>query len=207
MKNLYILGSTGSIGTQTLDIVRNQKEDFKVIGMSVGSSNLELGYQLIEEFKPERVCFRKKEHMKEFSCGPILVYGDEGLNAISEYSKYENEWLVNALVGVSGLLPTVKAIKAGKNIALANKETLVVGGDIINELINEYNVSLLPIDSEHSAILECLTGENPKEVNKLIITASGGSFRNLSRKELTAVSVDDALKHPNWKMGPKITID
>ena len=207
MKNLYILGSTGSIGTQTLDIVRNQKEDFKVIGMSVGSTNLELGYQLIEEFKPEIVCFRKKEHMKEFSYGPILVYGDEGLNAISEYSKYENEWLVNALVGVSGLLPTVKAIKAGKNIALANKETLVVGGDIINELINEYNVSLLPIDSEHSAILECLTGENPKEVNKLIITASGGSFRNLSREQLCNVTVDDALKHPNWKMGPKITID
>ena len=207
MKNLYILGSTGSIGTQTLDIVRNQKEDFKVIGMSVGSSNLELGYQLIEEFKPEIVCFRKKEHMKEFSYGPILVYGDEGLNAISEYSKYENEWLVNALVGVSGLLPTVKAIKAGKNIALANKETLVVGGDIINELINEYNVSLLPIDSEHSAILECLTGENPKEVNKLIITASGGSFRNLSREQLVNVTVDDALKHPNWTMGPKITID
>ena len=207
MKNLYILGSTGSIGTQTLDIVRNQKEDFKVIGMSVGSSNLELGYQLIEEFKPEIVCFRKKEHMKEFSYGPILVYGDEGLNAISEYSKYENEWLVNALVGVSGLLPTVKAIKAGKNIALANKETLVVGGDIINELINEYNVSLLPIDAEHSAILECLTGENPKEVNKLIITASGGSFRNLSREQLCDVTVDDALKHPNWKMGPKITID
>ena len=207
MKNLYILGSTGSIGTQTLDIVRNQKEDFKVIGMSVGSSNLELGYQLIEEFKPEIVCFRKKEHMKEFSYGPILVYGDEGLNAISEYSKYENEWLVNALVGVSGLLPTVKAIKAGKNIALANKETLVVGGDIINELINEYNVSLLPIDSEHSAILECLTGENLKEVNKLIITASGGSFRNLSREQLCDVTVDDALKHPNWKMGAKITID
>ena len=207
MKNLYILGSTGSIGTQTLDIVRNQKEDFKVIGMSVGSTNLELGYQLIEEFKPEIVCFRKKEHMKEFSYGPILVYGDEGLNAISEYSKYENEWLVNALVGVSGLLPTVKAIKAGKNIALANKETLVVGGDIINELISEYNVSLLPIDSEHSAILVCLTGENPKEVNKLIITASGGSFRNLSREQLCDVTVDDALKHPNWKMGPKITID
>ena len=207
MKYLYILGSTGSIGTQTLDIVRNQKEDFKVIGMSVGSSNLELGYQLIEEFKPEIVCFRKKEHMKDFSYGPILVYGDEGLNQISEYHKYENEWLINALVGVSGLLPTVKAIKTGKNIALANKETLVVGGDIINELVNEYNVKLLPIDSEHSAILECLVGENKREVNKLIITASGGSFRNLSRKELENVSVEDALKHPNWKMGPKITID
>lgn len=207
MKYLYILGSTGSIGTQTLDIVRNQKDDFKVVGMSIGGSNLELGYQLIEEFKPEIVCFRKKEHMKDFSYGPILVYGYEGLNQISEYHKYENEWLINALVGVSGLLPTVKAIKTGKNIALANKETLVVGGDIINELVNEYNVKLLPIDSEHSAILECLVGENKREVNKLIITASGGSFRNLSRKELENVSVEDALKHPNWKMGPKITID
>ena len=207
MKYLYILGSTGSIGTQTLDIVRNQPEDFKVVGMSVGGSNLELAYKLIEEFKPEIVCFRKKEHMKDFSYGPILVYGDEGLISISEYSKYENEWLVNSLVGVSGLLPTVKAIENRKNIALANKETLVVGGDIINQMIKKYNVTLLPIDSEHSAILECLTGENPKEINKLIITASGGSFRNLTRSELENVSVEDALKHPNWKMGSKITID
>ena len=207
MKYLYILGSTGSIGTQTLDIVRNQPNDFKVVGMSVGGSNIELGYKLIEEFKPEIVCFRKKEHMKEFSYGPILVYGDEGLNSVSEYNKYENEWLVNSLVGVSGLLPTVKAIENGKNILLANKETLVVGGDIINELLGKYNVKLLPIDSEHSAILECLTGENPKEVNKLIITASGGSFRHLDRNQLENVSVEDALNHPNWKMGAKITID
>lgn len=207
MKYLYILGATGSIGTQTLDIVRKQPNDFKVVGMSVGGSDLELSYKLIEEFKPEIVCFRKKEHMRDYSYGPILVYGDEGLNSISKYSKYENEWLVNSLVGVSGLLPTVKAIEANKNIALANKETLVVGGDIVNELIKKHNVKLLPIDSEHSAILECLTGENPKQINKLIITASGGSFRNLSRDELENVSVEDALNHPNWKMGPKITID
>jgi 1-deoxy-D-xylulose-5-phosphate reductoisomerase len=207
MKYLYILGATGSIGTQTLDIVRKQPNDFKVVGMSVGGSDLELSYKLIEEFKPEIVCFRKKEHMRDYSYGPILVYGDEGLNSISEYSKYENEWLVNSLVGVSGLLPTVKAIEANKNIALANKETLVVGGDIVNELIKKHNVKLLPIDSEHSAILECLTGENPKQINKLIITASGGSFRNLSRDEIENVSVEDALNHPNWKMGPKITID
>ena len=207
MKYLYILGSTGSIGTQTLDIVRNQPTDFKVVGMSVGGSDLGLAYKLIEEFKPEIVCFRKKEHMKDFSYGPILVYGDEGLISISEYSKHENEWLVNSLVGVSGLLPTVKAIESGKNIALANKETLVVGGDIINELIKKHNVTLLPIDSEHSAILECLSGENPKQINKLIITASGGSFRHLNRSELVNVSVEDALNHPNWKMGSKITID
>lgn len=207
MKYLYILGATGSIGTQTLDIVRKQPNDFKVVGMSVGGSNLELSYKLIEEFKPEIVCFRKKEHMIDYSYGPILVYGDEGLISVSEYSKYENEWLVNSLVGVSGLLPTVKAIEVNKNIALANKETLVVGGDIVNELVKKHNVMLLPIDSEHSAILECLTGENPKQINKLIITASGGSFRNLSRDELVNVSVEDALNHPNWKMGPKITID
>lgn len=207
MKYLYILGSTGSIGTQTLDIVRKQPNDFKVVGMSVGGSNLELGYKLIEEFKPEIVCFRKKEHMRDFSYGPILVYGDEGLNSISEYSKYENEWLVNSLVGVSGLLPTVKAIMVNKNIALANKETLVVGGDIVNQLVQEHNVKLLPIDSEHSAILECLSGENCKQIKKFIITASGGSFRNLSRDELVDVSVEDALNHPNWKMGSKITID
>ena len=183
MKNLYILGSTGSIGTQTLDIVRRQPNDFKVVGMSVGGSDLELGYKLIEEFKPEIVCFRKKEHMKDFSYGPILVYGDEGLISVSEYSKYDNEWLINSLVGVSGLLPTVKAIESGKNIALANKETLVVGGDIVNELIVKHNVKLLPIDSEHSAILECLTGEDSKQINKLIITASGGAFRNLDRDD------------------------
>ena len=207
MKNLYILGATGSIGTQTLDIVRNNPEKFNVVGMSIGGSNIELGYKLISEFKPEIVCFRKKEHMKDFSYGPILVYGDEGLNQISEYSKYKNEWLVNALVGMAGVIPTVKAIEKGKNIALANKETLVIAGDIINGLISKNNVKLLPIDSEHSAILECLTGEDIKEVKRLILTASGGSFRNYNREQLKNVTVDDALNHPNWKMGAKITID
>ena len=207
MKNLYILGATGSIGTQTLDIVRNNPEKFNVVGMSIGGSNIELGYQLISEFKPEIVCFRKKEHMKDFSYGPILVYGDEGLNQISEYSKYKNEWLVNALVGMAGVIPTVKAIEKGKNIALANKETLVIAGDIINGLISKNNVKLLPIDSEHSAILECLTGEDIKDVKRLILTASGGSFRNYNREQLKNVTVDDALNHPNWKMGAKITID
>ena len=207
MKNLYILGATGSIGTQTLDIVRKNPDKFKVVGMSVGGSDLELGYKLISEFKPEIVCFRKKEHMKDFSYGPILVYGDEGLVQVSEYKKYQNEWLINALVGMAGVIPTVKAIENKKNIALANKETLVIAGDIINDLIVKNNVKLLPIDSEHSAILECLTGENKKEVKKIILTASGGSFRNYDRSELTNVSVEDALNHPNWKMGPKITID
>ena len=206
MKNLYILGSCGSIGTQTLDIVRKYPNEFKVVGMSLGS-NLELALSLVEEFKPEIICYRDKSHKLELSYNPIVTYQDDGLISIARYTKYDNEWLVNALVGVSGLIPTVEAIKSSKHIALANKETLVVGGDIINELKALYNVKLLPIDSEHSAILQCLAGEDMEEVNKLIITASGGSFRDLDRASLENVSVKDALKHPNWKMGAKITID
>ncbi len=205
MKNLYILGSCGSIGTQTLDIVRNDSS-YKVIGISVGS-NLELAKRIIEEFKPEIVCFRKQEHIFSIDYNPIIVYGDNGLLEVAKYHKYDNEWLVNALVGVAGLEPTVEAIKSKKNIALANKETLVVAGDIINNLIKEYNVKLLPIDSEHSAILQCLRGESHNDISKLIITASGGSFRNKSRDELEDVTAEDALKHPNWSMGSKITID
>lgn len=206
MKHVYILGSCGSIGTQTLSIIRDNPSEFKVVGVSVGS-NLELARNVIEEFRPEIVCFRKKEHIINLGYNPYICYGDEGLVEVAKYSKYENEWLVNALVGVSGLKPTVEAIKAKKHIALANKETLVVAGDLINDLISEYNVNLLPIDSEHSAILQCLCGENHKDVKRLIITASGGSFRDLSRAELNNVTVKDALNHPNWSMGNKITID
>lgn len=206
MKYLYILGACGSIGTQTLDVVRQHKEEYKVVGMSVGS-DLELAKKLIEDFKPEIVCFRKQEHIFSISYKPIVVYGDEGLLAISRYRGYKNEWLVNALVGVAGLLPTVTAIKARKSIALANKETLVVAGDIINDLLKKYKVDLVPIDSEHSAILQCLRGEEHKDIDKLFITASGGSFRNKTREELKDVTVEDALRHPNWSMGPKITID
>lgn len=206
MKNLYIAGACGSIGTQTLDIVRNNKNDYNVVGLTVGS-NLELAKSLIEEFKPEIVCYRKKEHIQELSYNPIVVYGDEGLLSVAKYSKYENEIFVNALVGISGLLPTVEAIKSKKTICLANKETLVVAGDIINSMIKEYNVDLIPIDSEHSAILQCLAGEKKNEVKRLIITASGGSFRNKERAELAGVTKTQALNHPNWSMGSKITID
>lgn len=206
MKNLYIVGACGSIGTQTLDIVRQSPEEFRVIGMSVGS-NLTLAENLIEEFQPEIVCLRKKEHRISLSYSPILVYGDEGLLSIAKYHKYTDEVFVNALVGISGLLPTVEAIKSLKTICLANKETLVVAGDIINSLLEEYGVSLIPIDSEHSAILQCLAGENKQEIKRLIITASGGSFRNKSREELACVTKEAALAHPNWSMGAKITID
>lgn len=206
MINLYIVGACGSIGQQTLSIVRNNPHEFKVIGMSVGS-NLELAKQLIEEFKPEIVSFRKKEHVFDVSYNTILVYGDEGLNEVARYHKYENEVLVNALVGISGLLPTVEAIHAKKTICLANKETLVVAGDIIKKLVAKEHVSLVPIDSEHSAILQCLSGEKKEDVKRLIITASGGSFRNKTREELVNVTKADALNHPNWSMGSKITID
>lgn len=206
MKYLYLLGACGSIGTQVLDIVRKNPLDFKVVGMSVGA-DLVLAKNLILEFKPEIVCFRKKEHTFDIEYHPQTVFGDEGLLAVAKYHHYENEWLVNALVGVAGLEPTIRAIESKKNIALANKETLVVGGDLIQDLIKEYGVELLPIDSEHSAILQCLAGEQMREVKRLIITASGGSFRDKTREELTDVTVEDALKHPNWSMGSKITID
>lgn len=206
MKYLYLLGACGSIGTQTLDIVRRNPNQLKVVGMSVGS-NLELAHQLIEEFQPQIICFRKEEHIFKVSYPAQIVFGDEGLLKIATYHQYENEWLVNALVGVAGLEPTVRAIESRKNIALANKETLVVGGDLIEDLIQEYQVELLPIDSEHSAILQCLQGEKKEEVRSLIITASGGSFRDKQREELKQVTVEEALKHPNWSMGSKITID
>lgn len=206
MKNLYIVGACGSIGTQSLDIVRMYPNEFKVIGMSLGS-NLELARNLVEEFRPEIVCFRRKEDIINFSYNPIIYYGDDGLLEIAKYSKYENEIFLNALVGISGLMPTYEAIKMRKTICLANKETLVVAGDIIKKLALEYNVNIIPIDSEHSAILQCLAGEDSKEIKRLIITASGGSFRNKTRDELLNVTKSEALAHPNWSMGNKITID
>ncbi len=206
MRYLYIVGASGSIGRQTLDIVRSNPNEFKVIGLSLGR-DLKLAKELIEEFKPEIVCFR--ENKCDLSYEPKIVYGDEGLLEVSSYhnDKYDDEVFVNALVGISGLLPTVYAIKSKKTICLANKETLVVAGDIIKSLVKENNVDLVPIDSEHSAILQCLTGEAKKEVKRLIITASGGSFRDKKREELVNVTKAEALSHPNWKMGSKITID
>ena len=183
MKNLYIVGACGSIGTQTLDIVRENPLEFRVVGVSVGSNPTRYK-EVIDEFKPEIVCFRKKEDIYDIGYKAIICFGDEGLLEVASYHKYDNEVFVNALVGISGLMPTVSAIKACKTICLANKETLVVAGDIIKDLVKKYNVDLVPIDSEHSAILQCLTGELHNEVKRLIITASGGSFRNKERGEL-----------------------
>lgn len=206
MKYVYLLGACGSIGKQTLDIVRQYPNEFKIIGMSVGR-DFELSEKIIAEFQPEIVAYRKKENYELSAFKGFKCYGDEGLLEVAAYHKYDNELLVNALVGSSGLKPTEVAIKAKKNIALANKETLVMAGDQIKELIRKNNVKLFPIDSEHSAIWQCLQGEDMKDVKSVIITASGGSFRDKTRDELKGVTKEAALKHPNWSMGAKITID
>lgn len=207
MKYIYLLGACGSIGTQTLDVIRKYSNDLKVIGLSVGHDS-KLAKKIISEFKPEIVSFRTKEQMEELKSSDFIsCYGDEGLLNVSKYHKYDNELLVNALVGSAGLKPTVEAINAGKNIALANKETLVMAGDQVKALLREKKLELYPIDSEHSAIWQCLQGEDKREVKSLIITASGGSFRDKTRDDIKNATKEDALKHPNWSMGAKITID
>jgi len=210
MKHIYLLGATGSIGSQTLDIIRQNPDSFSVRTLSTNHRLNELK-PLIEEFHPRYVSVGTKEDQLALqSIYPLLPigFGPEGLIGAATYDANDKEsLLVNALVGIAGLVPTVEAIKIGRDVALANKETLVVAGDIINALLKIHHVRLDPIDSEHSAIWQCLQGENPERVQKLIITASGGSFRDLSRNQLTDVTVEDALRHPNWSMGPKITID
>lgn len=206
MKDIIILGACGSIGTQTLDIIANYPTLFRVVGLSLGR-DLKLGQKLIDQYKPEIICLRNIEHKKDIKFAGEIVIGDEGLISLAHYKTTNEVIFVNALVGSSGLRPTVEAIKSRKDIALANKETLVLAGDIINSLVKEYNVKLHPIDSEHSAIWQCLRGEDIKDVKELIITASGGSFRDKTREELVNVTKEDALKHPNWSMGSKITID
>ena len=207
MKKVYLLGACGSIGTQAIDILLKHKDEFEIEAISVGR-DLNKSRSIINLTCPKVVCFRHKEDLESFKdlkCEK--VYGDEGLLYISSLKRSDDELLINALVGSAGLMPTVYAIKAHKDIALANKETLVMAGDIINQLIKEYNVNLYPIDSEHSAIWQCIQGEKHNEILNLIITASGGSFRNKTREELCNVTKEDALNHPNWKMGEKITID
>ena len=208
MKNIVILGSTGSIGTQTLDIVRINK-DLKVSAIAAGS-NIKALQEQIEEFSPKLVCVyneEKAEELRELVKGKdiTVVSGMEGLIACATVP--EAEIVVTAIVGMIGIKPTVEAIKAGKDIALANKETLVTAGHIIMPLAKECGVKILPVDSEHSAIFQCLNGEQEKEVSKVILTASGGPFRGKKLEDLTNIQVEDALKHPNWEMGRKITID
>ena len=208
MKKIAILGSTGSIGTQTLEIVRNNG-DLEVTALAAGN-NIDLLERQIREFRPKLAAVWKEERAAELKSRVRdmdieIVSGMDGLLSVAAVP--ESEILVTAIVGMIGILPTIEAIKAGKDIALANKETLVTAGHIIMPLAKERGVSILPVDSEHSAIFQSLQGGQRKALHKILLTASGGPFRGKKREELKDIQVEDALKHPNWEMGRKITID
>jgi 1-deoxy-D-xylulose-5-phosphate reductoisomerase len=207
MKNILLLGATGSIGSQVLEIIAENKE-YKLKSISFGK-NIDKAKKIIKKYKPEFVSVLSKKDLvvlKEEFPDIEFGYGDEGLIKAATYSK-EKAYLINAVVGMVGLIPTIEAIKAGHDILLANKETLVAAGEIIMEYSNKHNVRIIPIDSEHSTIYQCLFSGRYEDINRIIITASGGAFRDKRRDELTDVSVNDALCHPNWNMGAKITID
>ena len=208
MRKIAIMGSTGSIGTQTLDVVRENK-DIEVVGLSAGS-NIDLLEKQIRKFKPKLAVMGSEKLAEDLKTriGDLPVKVSYGMDGLLELARMEeSEILVTAIVGMIGIRPTVAAIKAGKDIALANKETLVTAGHIIMPLAEEYHVQILPVDSEHSAIFQALHGEDRGQVSRLLITASGGPFRGKKTEDLKKVTVQDALKHPNWAMGRKITID
>ncbi|MDD3383443.1 MAG: 1-deoxy-D-xylulose-5-phosphate reductoisomerase [Bacilli bacterium] len=208
MISLTILGVSGSIGQQSVKVIKDNIQEFSLIGVSV-NTNGEYLNQLLEEFKTIKyVCIGVKMDLNYYKnkYKKIMFFqGDEGLKELCKIK--ENDLIVNALVGFVGLRPTIEAIKNGIDLALANKESLVVAGDLINKLLVENDVEIFPIDSEHSAIYQCLKGEHYQEVRRLVITSSGGAFRDKTLEELENVTVEEALKHPNWKMGSKITID
>lgn len=207
MKNITVLGVTGSIGMQTVDVVKNHPDKFKITAMSAGY-NIEKVEEILKIIDVKYICVVNKadaDYLRTKYPDKYIYHGTDGLIKIAVLD--EVDIVLNAIVGFAGLLPTIEAIKAKKDIALANKETLVVAGHIITKLVKEYNVALLPVDSEHSAIFQSLNGENKKQIKKIILTASGGSFREKTRDELVGVSVQEALNHPNWSMGAKITID
>ena len=209
MKKIAILGSTGSIGTQTLDVVREHSDELQVVALAAGSNKERLKEQ-IKEFHPKLVSLsdeKKAQELKEELAGEQVevVCGMEGLIEVAGADSADV--VVTAVVGMMGILPTMEAIKKGKDIALANKETLVTAGHLIIPMAKEYGVSILPVDSEHSAIFQSLQGEPKAALDKILLTASGGSFRGKSAEFLETVTLEDALNHPNWSMGPKITID
>lgn len=208
MKKISILGSTGSIGTQTLDVVRSNN-DIEVVALAAGRNIKALAEQ-VREFRPKLVCVAEEKDIKELkllisdiSCE--VCHGMEGLIRVATHN--EAEIVVTAVVGMMGIIPTIEAIKTGHDIALANKETLVTAGHIIMPLAREYNIRILPVDSEHSAIFQSLNGEDGRSIDKILLTASGGPFRGFNREQMRNVTPADALKHPNWSMGRKITID
>lgn len=211
MKKLAILGSTGSIGKSTLQIVSHLPEDFKVVALSA-HSNLDLLEEQILEYKPEIVCITDEKKALEFkkralihNRGVKLVAGKEGLDEVASYQTAD--MVVMAIVGLAALGPTLAAIKCGKQIALASKEVLVSAGSLVMNLAKKNNVSIIPIDSEHSAIFQCLEGRDPQTIRRVVLTASGGPFRQFSEEQLSKVTLEQALNHPTWKMGPKVTVD
>lgn len=208
MKKIAILGSTGSIGTQTLEVARHNG-DIQVLGLTAGS-NIRLLEEQIREFSPVAASVMDEEKAKDLAVrvrdtDTKILSGMDGM--LETAALADTEILVTAVVGMIGIRPTIEAIRAGKDIALANKETLVTAGHIIMPLAREYGVSILPVDSEHSAVFQCLQGESARSLRKLLLTASGGPFRGYNRKQLEQVTLSDTLKHPNWVMGQKITVD
>ncbi len=208
MKRLSVLGSTGSIGTQTLQVVRANQEDFVIKALAV-NTNADMLYEQAKEFHPEVVCIydikTAEANKLRFQGVSRLVSGMEGLIECAALA--ETDMVVGAVVGMIGVRPIIEAVKAGKDIALANKETLVTAGHIIMPLAKEKNVKILPVDSEHSAIFQSLNGEKSSQLKRILLTASGGPFRGMKKEELKKVTLADALKHPNWSMGKKITVD
>ena len=207
MKKISLLGATGSIGRQTMEVVRENRNQFEVVAFSSGS-NIELTKKYINEFSPALVSVKEKhdcEALRAEFPSTKFSYGDDGLVEVAVYP--ESSIVLNAVIGSVGLYPTLKAIEAKKHIALANKETLVTAGHVVMHAAKKHGVNILPVDSEHSAIFQALQGEKEKNIERLIITASGGSFRDYTRAELEGVTVEQALNHPNWSMGAKITID
>lgn len=209
MKKIAVLGSTGSIGTQTLDVVRNHKDALEVTALAAGR-NVELMEQQIREFMPRVAVMwdRRAAEALRLAAADLPVRILSGMDGLLEICTMPDvHTVVTAMVGMIGIRPTIAAIEAGKDIALANKETLVTAGHLIMPLAKQHKVSILPVDSEHSAIFQCMNGEDKKALHKILLTASGGPFRGKSLSELSQITVEDALKHPNWAMGKKITID
>ncbi|MEM7062277.1 MAG: 1-deoxy-D-xylulose-5-phosphate reductoisomerase [Cyanobacteria bacterium P01_B01_bin.77] len=211
MKAITLLGSTGSIGTQTLDIVEHHPDKFRLVGIAAGR-NVALLAEQVHQFKPEIVAIRDeskltelKEALADLDPQPQILAGADGIVEVARYG--DAEAVVTGIVGCAGLLPTIAAIEAGKDIALANKETLIAGGPVVLPLVEKHGVKLLPADSEHSAIFQCLQGLPEGGLRRIILTASGGAFRDWPVEKLKTVTVSDAIKHPNWSMGRKITVD
>lgn len=208
MQHIAILGSTGSIGTQALEVIAANRDKFTVTSLAAYHNDILLEKQ-IEYFKPEIAVLVDKEAanrlIRRYSGSTLILTGEEGLLAAATHGVVNT--VLTSLVGFAGLKPTLAAIEAGKKIALANKETLVAAGELVTRLAKEKNVRILPVDSEHSAIFQCLQGENKNNINRILLTASGGPFRGLKRDELERVTVEDCLRHPNWSMGKKITVD